>query len=70
MSYQKRIIDNKHVKKTFILKLQLPNQLLEGHSACANFLEKSVSELLLHPVELDPVAQDCLLNEIEPVFTD
>ena len=52
-----------HVKKTSILKLQLPNQLLEGHSACANFLEKSVSELLLHPVELDPVAQDCLYHK-------
>ena len=59
----------KHLKKTSILKLQTSEEILEGHSACANFLEQSVGELLLHPAELDSAAQTCLLNEINPVFT-
>ena len=64
-------LHQKHIKKTSILKLQVSaNQTLEGHAACANYLEQTVSELLLHPVELDSAAQDCLLQEVEPVFTD
>ena len=63
-------IHHKHLKKTSILKLEVGNEVLEGHSACAKFLEESVSELLLHPVELDRDAQECLLLEVEPVFSD
>ena len=43
--------------------------MLEGHSACASFLEKSVEDLLQHPACLNSKAQQVLLNEVVPVFT-
>jgi hypothetical protein len=43
--------------------------LIEGHQACAAYLEDLVAKLLQpHPV-LDDAAQDQLLAEVEPVFT-
>ena len=33
-------------------------------------MEKSVEDLLLHPVQLDKAAQQALLNEVDTVFTD
>ena len=63
-------IHKKHLIRTSILKLQTDNNLLLGHSACANYLEQTVGDLLLHPVELDSAAQECLLSEVEPVFTE
>ena len=42
---------------------------LEGHQACADFLEKTVEDLLLHPVQLNQAAQDALLAEVDPAFT-
>ena len=62
-------IHHKHIKKTSILKLQVENEILEGHSACAKFLEESGSEILVNPVELDHDAHDCLLHEVEPVLS-
>ena len=44
--------------------------MLEGHKACAKYLEDSVAELLLHPGLLDPRAQEALLKEVDPVFTE
>ena len=44
--------------------------MVEGHEACAEFLENSDAELLLHPAQLDHVAQQALLDEVELVFTD
>ena len=61
---------SKVIKKTSILKLQTERELLEGHAACASYLEKTVEDLLLHPAELDLRAQETLLNEIEVVFTE
>ena len=55
------------LKKTAILKLQTEAGLPEGHSA--DFLERSVENLLLHPAELDQNAQEALLAEVEPVFS-
>ena len=43
--------------------------LLEGHAACASFLENTVEELLLHPAQLNNAAQQALLDEVVPVFT-
>ena len=43
--------------------------LIEGHEACSSFLESTVEELLLHPASLDSTAQQALLSEVEPVFT-
>ena len=43
---------------------------LEGHKACAEYLEGKVAELLLHPAVLDAEAQTILLAEISPVFTE
>ena len=43
---------------------------MEGHEACANFLEKSVKDLLLHPVTPDTAAQEALLAGVVPVFTE
>jgi hypothetical protein len=63
-------LHQKHIRKSSILKLQTKDILLEGHSACANFLEQAVGELLLHPADLDHAAQACLLNDVVPVFTE
>ena len=60
----------KVIKKTSILKLQTENGLLEGHSHCAKYLEKTVEDLLLHPAALDQVAKDILLKEVQVVFTE
>ena len=59
----------KHIKKSSILKLVTENGTIEGHDECAKYLEKAVGDLLLHPAELDVVAQDSLLREVKPVFT-
>ena len=63
-------IAEKTVKKASILRLQLDTGMVEGHAACAEILEQSVEDLLLHPGQLDQVAQQVLLNEVTPVFTD
>ena len=57
------------IKRNAILKLQVGQDIIEGHNLCASHLEKSVEDLLLHPAGLDPHAQQVLLNEVVPVFT-
>ena len=63
-------IHKKHLKKASILKLQTDSGLLEGHQACAGYLEKLVGELLLKPAELDLSAQQILIAELEPLVTE
>jgi exonuclease III len=63
-------IHQKLIKKSSILKLDTETGILEGHQACSNYLSKTVSDLLLHPAVLDTAAQEALLSEVEPVFTD
>ena len=63
-------IHQKLIKKSAILKLDTEVGILEGHPACAKYLENSVAELLLHPAMLDLAAQEALLSEVEPVFTE
>ena len=62
-------IHKRILKKTSILKLQTSNGIIEGHDACAAYLEQSVKDLLLNPAELDHLAQQALLAEVVPVFT-
>jgi hypothetical protein len=62
-------LHQKHVKRSSILRLQTERGLLEGHTECAQFLEDSVAAHLLQPADLDPVAQEVLLAEVEEVFT-
>ena len=62
-------LHRKFKQKTAILKLQTPSGIVEGHNACADAVEKSVADHLLHPANLDPAAQDLLLQEVEPCFT-
>ena len=62
-------IHKKHIKKSSILKLLTETGIIEGHDACANYLESLVANLLLHPAELDQNAQELLLAELEPVVT-
>ena len=45
------------------------NNVIEGHQACASYLEKSVAELLQVPAVLDEAVQDLLLAQVKPVFT-
>ena len=52
------------------MKLETDSELLEGHTACAEFLENLVGDLLLVPADLDPQAQDILLAEVESVVTE
>ena len=63
-------LHKKKVKRSSILKLQTPEGILEGHDACAGYLEGVVAELLLNPALLDQAAQAALLEEVEPVFTE
>ena len=62
-------LHRKRVKRSSILKLETSAGMLVGHQACAEFLEQTVEDLLLHPAELNPAAQHCLLSEVDPVFT-
>ena len=62
-------LHKKHIKKSSITKLQVGNKLLEGHAACAEYLEQSVIDLLQHPALLDVGAQEALLQEVSKVFT-
>ena len=57
------------MKKSSILRLQTETGLIEGHGACLTFLEKTVEDLLLHPANLNQVAQETLLEEVDQVFT-
>ena len=63
-------IHQKRIKKSAILKLNTEGGLVEGHEACAKFLENSVADLLTHPAQLDYHAQQVLLAEVESVFTE
>ena len=40
-----------------------------GSSDCANYLEEQVGDLVLNPAPLYQMAQDLLLDEIQPVFS-
>ena len=44
--------------------------MLQGHSECASFLEKTVIDLLQYPAVLCDVAQEELLSGVETVFTE
>ena len=63
-------IHQKKIKKSNILKLQVGNNIIEGHHACADHLEGLVAQLLLPPPVIDHAEQDQLLAEVEPVFTE
>ena len=60
----------KHLKKSSILKLDTADGLLEGHEACSSYLEKTVSNLLTNPANLNEAAQELLLKEVKTVFTE
>ena len=62
-------LNKKQIKKSSITKLQVGNQILEGHVQCAQYLEQTVADLLLHPAQLDAAAQEALLQEVLPVFS-
>ena len=62
-------LHQKHIRKTSILKLETDQGLLQGHSACAEFLENSAKDLLIKPSNLDRTAQDMLLTHVKKVFT-
>ena len=63
-------LHRKRILKSNILKLQTDQGLLEGHQACASYLESKVEELLLSSLPVDQVARDTLLSEVSPVFTE
>ena len=62
-------LHKKTVKRASILQLVTDDGLLKGHTACASFLEGTVEDLLHHPAQLDPAAQQALLDGVAPVFT-
>ena len=57
-------------KRSSILQLETPMGLVEGHEACARALEANVADHLLKPADLSPQAQEILLKEVTPCFTD
>ena len=60
----------KQYKKFSILELNTETGTLQGHETCSTYLENEVAKLLLNPATLDPAAQDILLAQVEPVFTE
>ena len=60
----------KHVKRSAILKLETAEGVLDGHTACSDFLQKEAAKLLLSPAILDSRAQAALLAEVKPVFSE
>ena len=63
-------LHSKKIKRTSILKLETDNGIIVGHKNCSTFLENSIADLLLSPANLSSAAQDELLAEVEPVFTE
>ena len=57
-------------KRSSILKLDTPNSRISGHTACFNYLENEVIQLLSTEHITDTAAENHLLNHIEPDFTD
>ena len=63
-------LHSKYIKKSSILTLSTEEDgILEGHEACANYLEKNVEKILSGPANLDINSQRVLLNETQQVFT-
>ena len=58
------------IKRSSILQLQTPAGLVSGHLDCAKALEDNVTDHLTNHADLDPLAQDILLSEVEESFTD
>ena len=59
-----------HINNSSILKLDPTNsKSLNGHRECADFLEKTVSNLLSGEPALNARAQNVLLEEVERVVT-
>ena len=63
-------LHRKNIKKSSILKLETTSGTLVGHKACAEYLEQVVEDLLLHPAVLNHAAQQALLSEVLPVFSE
>jgi hypothetical protein len=63
-------LHSKKIKRTSILKLDTGDKIIHGHTECTQFLEKSISDLLLHPATLCEAAQNALLREVDHVFTE
>ena len=63
-------IHKKNLKRSSILKLQTERGLLEGHAQCASYLEDQVADLLLQPAPLHQGARDCLLAEVQKVYSE
>ena len=63
-------LHQKVLKKSCILRLQTEDNMIEGHDKCAEYLEKTVEDLLLRPAELNQSAQDSLLKEVKVVFRE
>ena len=57
-------------KRSSIFRLQTSQGIVEGHGECAKALESNISSHLSKPADLDPVAQELLLEEVEVSFTD
>ena len=57
-------------KRSSILKLNTPQGTVTGHDACALALESNVSDHLLNEANLLPEAQEVLLNDTKPSFTE
>ena len=63
-------LHKRKIKRTSITKLDTDSQILIGHKEFTNYLEKTISDLLLHPANLYEAAQDELLKEVGVVFAD
>ena len=63
-------IHQKNIKRSSILKLDTGSGLLHGHQACSDYLQGAIAQLLENYAQLDPAAQETLLEDIEVKFTE
>ena len=66
----KYLVHKKLIRKSAILKLQTPGGTIEGHELCSKFLENEVKNLLLTDANLDANAQNIVLADVVPCFTE
>ena len=63
-------LHKKHLRRSSILKLEADGKSYSGHDECSRYLEHLVGQLLHQPPALSSQAQQELLREVKPVFTE
>ena len=63
-------IHKNRIKQSAILELDTEEGIKKGHEECSLYLAKHVSMIIEQDIDLDPTAQEMLLDDVTPVFTE